>query len=1009
MRSLFWKKYVLIAASFLLVILTVFLLSACDIFDFDDTAVTTEPDDSGFYIPENESLRVETHQDGSVLHLYVDKNHSIIDLNALSNTKESFTVVDAKGNLVQNNKIVAENDGDVFTVYYGSHKIPYRIVVYFNVYCNVNFESFSETLRVLKGQTVSPPDTDPQKTGYTFSGWSFDFKTPITSDITISAKWKANTYTVFFDAKGGTLTNSSVTVVYGETVNLPIPNMDGCVFVGWYDGDLKVISGIWTIAQDVILSAKWEHYDYKITYDPNGGDVDKRLQGVSYGEAFTPPVPKRLGYTFVGWYCDGKPVNTESFAYREDKTFVAEWKENIYNVTFETNGGEAIEGGEYWYWQLADVVPTRSGYTFGGWFFDVGLTLMDTDITGGNDVTVYAWWTEEDKPSSYLYEITDNGVIILDYLSNGILATIPSYVGGIQTVEIGFEAFMDIYYLEAVFFPDSITKIGDYAFCGAVSLEKINPSSDGSVLIDLSGITEIGAYAFAECTFTEVSLPTTVTSLSEGVFKDCKKLKSISFGSLASLGAYAFSGCETLDSVTFSGNFAKVGDYAFADCSSLSAVTLPNTVTVIGIGAFRGCISLVALSLPNTLTTVQDEAFMGCKALTTLTQHPSLIKLTTIGAYAFSGCENLKNIGVPASVTAIGAYAFENCLKLESVTIPAAITVIPDGIFKGCANLHAVTFASKITSVGEYAFENCIKISSFDLGTDLCSLGAYAFKGCTSLVGVTIGEGITVLPEGVFEGCSSLRRINWHNGITGISSRSFADCQMLTFEFFPTSCTVIGNEAFKGCRSVQTIAIGNRLTLIGNRAFADCISLMTINFAGTAERWKGVCAQDAFEGCAALDTIVTDTSIHDDLADSLVPNLLAGAYWEFENTLAFNQSRPAAMITFKENDIFYRNLVSLIDETATVSEGYVWTLTVKGEREKAGIVSTFSTVVTVSLFEILDFGTYGTVILDLGEGIAAQTDITSLDLMLDIYSSSDREKLLYSAVLGKVDISATLY
>lgn len=1008
MRSFLKRKGICLLMALLSFVVSASVLCSCNIWSSDDTTQTTEAEDPGFLIPENESIRVEVLQDGSVFHLYVDKGRNKIDLNAIAAAQKGFTVTDKDGKIVSDNTLVGFENGDIYTVYYGDYKVPYRIIVYFNEYCRVTFESVSDPIYVLKGTEISPPDTVPEKIGYTFIGWSYNFSTPITDDITISANWKANMYTVFFDAKGGTIANSSVTVTYGETVNLPIPNMDGCVFVGWYDGDLKVISGTWTIAQDVILSAKWEHYDYKIIYDPNGGDVDKRLQGVSYGETFTPPTPKRTGYTFLGWYCDGALVNTNAYAYREDKTFVAKWQENLYSITFETNGGEPIASGEYLYKQLEEITPNRRGYTFGGWFFDEGLTLKDTDITNGNAVTVYAWWTEEDKPSYYQYEITDRGVVILDYLSNGIVATIPSFVGGVQTVEIGFEAFKDISYLEAVYFPDSVTKFGDYAFFGALSLKKINPSSDGSCLIDLTGITAIGAYAFAECGFNEISLPSVITSLSEGIFKGCKNLKTVSLGSLSSLGAYAFAGCESLEVLTLTGDFTSIGDYAFADCSSLSMITLPNTVTVIGKGAFLSCLSLRTLTLPGALTTISDEAFMGCSALIALDNYLSLKKLSIIGAYAFSGCESLETIGVPTSVTSLGTYAFENCLKLESVVIPAAITVIPNGTFKGCANLHAVTFASKITSVGEYAFENCVKITSLDLGKELRSLGVYAFKGCTSLVEATIGEGITVVPEGAFEGCSSLRMINWHNGITEISSRSFADCVMLSFERIPTSCTVIGIEAFKGCRSIQTLYVGKGLTSIGSGAFTDCISLLKIDYAATSERWKGICSDDAFEGCTALNTVVTDDSIHDDLADSLVQNSFTGAYWEYENTLDFNHSRPAAMITFKENDIFYRNLVSVNDEMTSVSEDYIWKLTVKGETEKAGIVSTFMTVVTVTLFEACDLGGYGYIVFDLGEGIAAQTDVTSLDLTLDIYSSIDGEKLLYSAVLGRVEFSATM-
>ncbi len=1031
MKSFFSHKTVLIGLTLLFTLLTILVMSACDTFDPSETTVTTEAQDPGFVIESNELVRVETHQDGSVLHLYVDEDKNTIDLNALAQTKKSFTVTDSQGLLVQDNKITINNNGDIFTVFYGGEKITYRIIVYFNVYCNVNFETFKEPIRVLKGATVSPPDTVPQKTGYTFKSWNFDFHSVITDDINISANWTAKTYTLTFDPKGGALPNQTMNVTFGESVNLPVPVMDGYVFMGWHDGFTIINSGIWTIDSDITLSAMWDNHDYKITYDPNGGEVDKTFQGVSYGESFVPPTPKRSGFTFVGWFCDGAPVNTSAFAYREDKTFVAEWKENIYNVTFESNGGSAIAGGEYLYTEMTELVPIRDGCTFGGWFFDMGLTMKDADVTNGNAVTAYAWWIEEDKPSLYIYEITDKGAVILGFLSDNVTAVIPSYIGGVKTVEIGFEAFKGCTSLETVIFSNSINKIGDYAFFGATSLKNINPSSDESVFIDLSGITAIGAYAFAECAFSEIVLPSALTSLSEGVFNNCKNLKSVSLGALESLGAYVFAGCDALETLAFSGDFTKIGDYAFSNCFTLSKITLPNTITVIGKGAFSGCTSLVSLILPFSVTVISDEAFKGCSALTTLTNYTSLVKLTTIGAYGFSGCEVLNTIGVPASVTSIGAYAFEKCLKLENVNIPAAITVIDDGTFKDCSYLKTITFAAPITSIGDYAFascrrlnsitltqslqsignyafENCIAISTLSLGANIKFIGTYAFKGCTRLTEATLGEYITVVPEGIFEGCLALLKINWHKDITEISSRAFAGCQALSFDFFPSSCTVIGTEAFSGCQAIQTIDIGYGLTSIGARAFADCISLTKISFSGTSERWKGACAKDAFEGCVDLKTIETVIWTYDDLRASLVHNSATKAYWGFENTLAFNSSRPAAVIEFQKNDVFYKNLVSVIDGKATVSEGYTWKLTVKGEILKAGIVSSFSTVITVSMFEVYDFGTYGFIILDLGESIAAQTDISSLDLGLEIYSSSDSDKLLYTASLGKIEIQTTL-
>ena len=224
MRVLSFRKYALFLSAVLLIALSVVLLNACDMWNFANTEITIEGEDPGFVIPETGSLRVETNQDGSVFYVYVDKSNSVIDLEKATNARESFTVTDSAGNLVADNVLTVQNDGDSFTVYYGPHKTPYRIVVYFNNYCTVTFETVSQVFRVLKGECVSALDMIPLKTGYTFEGWDFNFSKPITDDTKISAIWKANIYTVNFDPQGGILYTESARVTFGEFVNFPVPN-----------------------------------------------------------------------------------------------------------------------------------------------------------------------------------------------------------------------------------------------------------------------------------------------------------------------------------------------------------------------------------------------------------------------------------------------------------------------------------------------------------------------------------------------------------------------------------------------------------------------------------------------------------------------------------------------------------------------------------------------------------------------------------------------------------------
>ena len=111
---------------------------------------------------------------------------------------------------------------------------------------------------------------------------------------------------------------------------------------------------------------------------------------------------------------------------------------------------------------------------------------------------------------------------------------------------------------------------------------------------------------------------------------------------ITSIGSSAFSGCDSLTSVTIGNSVTSIGYDAFYDCTSLTSVTIPDSVTSIGKYAFSGCISLKSVTIGNSVT--------------------------SIGKGAFSGCNSLKSVTIPDSVTSIGYRAFYGCNSLRSVT-----------------------------------------------------------------------------------------------------------------------------------------------------------------------------------------------------------------------------------------------------------------------------------------------------------------------------------------------------
>ncbi|WP_193556127.1 InlB B-repeat-containing protein [Paenibacillus ginsengarvi] len=273
---------------------------------------------------------------------------------------------------------------------------------------------------VFYGGNAINPMPAPTRTGYTFEGWymdtgltrSFDFNTVITKYTTLYAKWTLNHYTVTFNSNGGTAVNSQ-TVGYNNRATAPAnPTRTGYTFGGWYTNTGLTTAFAFTtaITGNTTLYAKWTLNNYTVTFESNGGTA-VGSQTVGYNNKATAPAnPTRTGYTFGGWYTNTGLTTAFAFttAITGNTTLYAKWTPNHYTVTFNSNGGTAVNSQTVSYNNKATAPanPTRTGYTFGGWYTNTGLTTafaFTTAITG--NTTLYAKWT----PNHYTVTFNSNG------------------------------------------------------------------------------------------------------------------------------------------------------------------------------------------------------------------------------------------------------------------------------------------------------------------------------------------------------------------------------------------------------------------------------------------------------------------------------------------------------------------------------------------------------------------------------------------------------------------------
>ena len=228
--------------------------------------------------------------------------------------------------------------------------------------------------------SASAPE-NPSKEGYTFIGWDRDFSY-VTQNMTVTAQYKINTYVVTFVDWDGSLIDEK-TVEHGSTAQAPSePLRTGWTFVGW-DKDLT------NVTQAMTVTAQYEINVYDVTFVDWNGAVLK-TEDVEYGGSTTAPEkPTREGYTFTGW--------DKEFSYVTDNIVVtAQYTINVYNVTFNSNGGSAVASQKVEYGSKVKEVtePTKVGYTFNGWFTDSAFKTafnFNTSIT--KDTALWAKWT----------------------------------------------------------------------------------------------------------------------------------------------------------------------------------------------------------------------------------------------------------------------------------------------------------------------------------------------------------------------------------------------------------------------------------------------------------------------------------------------------------------------------------------------------------------------------------------------------------------------------------------
>ena len=536
-----------------------------------------------------------------------------------------------------------------------------------------------------------------------------------------------------------------------------------------------------------------------------------------------------------------------------------------------------IEITEQYYYGSDVSSPTKTTYY-------IPTSLKEVTITGGSYIPYGAFYNCKNITS----------------------VTIPNTVTTIDS-----HAFYNCSNLTTTI-PYSVTSIGRHAFTGVKNLnygDYTGVTVDGNFIFSDAQKTQLIRYIGSA---TNVTVPSTVTSIAEGTFAGCSQIEEITlpfvgdkqhqptdtyqypFGYIFGKSSYTGSTettqyyygstteYESSDTYYIPANLKKVtingSSYipynAFYYCEGLTSVTIGNTVTTIGDNAFYNCNGLTSMSIGNSVTSIGKSAFIYCEKLTSISIPNSV---TSIGDGAFRYCKGLTTISVGSGNT---VYASENGVLFNknkttllfypegkaaaSYTIPNTVTTIVNNAFHRCLYLTSVTIPSSVTNIGMPQFQSCSKLSNINVvsgNTVYASENGVLFnKNKTTLVCYPIGKTatsytipntVTTIGDYAFYGCGNLSSVVINNGVTSIGRYAFSFCYNLPSVTIPNSVTSMADNAFSSCNKLTSVVIEEGATIIGKYAFLACRELSSITIPNSVTRIEN----NAFFGCSGLTSV----------------------------------------------------------------------------------------------------------------------------------------------------------
>ena len=747
------------------------------------------------------------------------------------------------------------------------------------------------------GMALSAPTVS--RTGYTFKGWSPSVPSTVPAgNITYTAQWQVNQYTVTFNANGGSVLPTSKTVTYDDIYgDLPTPEWSGHSFDGWYTsagGDALIESATkvsitapqtlyahWTKTPDsdetetnglymvIDLSGGPTVSSYPVSYldaVPDGGWTDEykttklvlrriapggfMMRGKQHVILMKPyymgvfEVTQRqyelvMGNTPSQYLGDMRPVESVSWNTIHGDSEIYDWPNSADVDPNSFMGRIQARTG------LAFDLPTEAQWEYAcragtATDFNNGTNLgYDYDDAIGLALLGRYSGNRNDGNGGYSQHTT-----VGSYLPNAW--GLYDMHGNVWELCLDWEASLEGGGYDPIGAYSGLTRMmrggcwkNGLTKCTSSCLGFAFPSGDGN---NLSGIS-VGFRLSMTCEGAEPPPPETyaVTFNANGGSVSPETRTVLSGSAVGRLPIPERSGRSFVGWFTAADGGSPVWEYTAVNgdvtyYAQWSSDGGEDSMFTEQVNGYMWTYRIVG-------STAEIYGVDGSVAIwpnpVGAVDIPSSLggyAVTRIGESALKGCRNMTSVAIPDCVTEIGDSAFENCYELTNVVIPDDVTSIGDSTFWGCYSLMSLTIPDSVTSIGEFAFDDCDSLTSLTIPDSVTSLGQGAFRDCHGLKNAVLGSGVKNIDDYSFSGCYELTNVTIGVSVTNIGFEAFSGCQSLTGVVIPDAVSSIGESAFSGCVGLTSVTIPYGVATVGNCAFNECIGLTRVAIPGSLSR-----------------------------------------------------------------------------------------------------------------------------------------------------------------------------